>query len=1616
MIRTATCPNDLALQQYAEGWSDPASTLEVEEHLAICSKCEGRLSLIETDRAADGLIESLRLRGQLTAQRIEPATPTAMSDSDSEDPGFQQVLAEIQEWSPEKPDVSDPELDLPRALGQYELLALIGQGGMAHVYRARHSKLQRTVAIKLLHVPKWQVDRSLARLEREIAVVGQLHHSAIVAATDAGQHDGTPYLVTEFIDGLNLSQLARAVPLGSTPNTADVCEVIRVAALGLAHAHSQGVTHRDIKPSNLMIDRQGHVKILDFGLVHLEGWQDEALELTTVGQLLGTLDYMAPEQADKATAVDHRSDIYALGATLFRLLCGRAPYAASLYQSPLEKLRLLAMTDPPKVATLRPDLPVELAELVNQSLNRDPAKRPPSAAHLAEALLPFCQEAKLGAWVQWALEHPPVPVANDQPSPGALLRPSQDLLPGKKTESATQSSGRGRRWWPWALTAAAGAAAIWLSIILILDTQKGQLVIESESADVRVTLRKDGQESETLQLEPGLNLTRVFAGTYQIEIDGPADAYQLDRNTIIIKRGEVVLAKVSRRTVGQLDNTQPATTDPASSETVFTGITHAEWLRRFRVETNPSEKLKAFMALVSFKNSAQVEKTRSALLEYVALGEPHGLIFTEADSIGGIDAEQWQQLPGLIAKLPPAARAKLIHDLRGFARPFAYSPNRGTPPHVPSGERVLQYFDFVENQLVTTGASWSVLERSNILNGVIELVRQRYRDSDEQRAVETRFLELTENAAFDHRCWYAVRNDDFWEQHPSSRSKIDAALIQMIPAKFEVNIEFLELLLSLNSIHSRCSNEQRSTITKKIDQLLQSVDIVHFRMKSGYFELSDLNGYSAELFENPSERIARSNPSSSSNVPDPRTDWENGAQQLLAYCYARQLNGKDINSQYLHVAIPAPLQTIAGERNVWLSEYRQRQYSWHHLIDCLVVTYIRFLPKTENYQAPQGVVHIGNLVANLIEPLAKEIATFGEPGQLLILSSSWSAPETSSRIRWKKDDALGDMLTLTREQLCAALVSASIDSALRGETPSGPIWDDSRGPALIRRLSTEHESSSTDEPVDPSANTPSDSSDAATQTPQPAVDEPTYKGHPFSYWAAIFRTEREPSIRLDAFKNMQNLPGDPMPLLVEVIVSSNRGPRQNIMRILESHSSLIESPDHWTQIEESIKHSDETTHVDSIIELSCMARIYAVNANRQLIPDPTLDKFLALTTRLTDEYSHKWSSDSRTNLIETLVPWLTASDNVNEEFRAKIVNIVGNCLRAGNIDRDTWLRLGSRDFIKVNSELRTLAIEALMGGSDRPYLASPETAYELFVASLLMEEVSELREPLFQRVDRTLKAASSVELKTYIPELDRNSGIEVSFYKSNDNRGDRSISTIFPETTNGSGAIAPSTPAEFSFDASGNQVLIGNVNTNVTVGELLVALWKLLANEQQLSGSSILDELLEKTRADHATFIEQLRSQLAPNYQRASVFFYPEMVTIERRAYDKNGDLVRRKRTFGGLPIGELPENHFPEFVDQIWKRLDFERDTVAPVGTDRGPIKFSVDMDFDGDQRVSQGEFYQYVFGQHPTQTLEGITPEIAHGMLLHRHLLTLLDRPIPKIDFGDSTTESELENTEDK
>jgi serine/threonine protein kinase len=295
----------------------------------------------------------------------------------------------------DSPTVNVIEFD---RLGPYEVTAKLGEGGMGAVYKAVHPKLKRTVAIKVLPARRMKNAASILRFEREMEAIGALNHPNIVTAHDAGEDAGMHYLVMEYVDGLDLSTLVRRVgPLAP----ADACEIVRQAALGLAEASARGIVHRDVKPSNLMLAAApteaavSLVKILDFGLARLSPLHGEADDLTTSGLIMGTLKYMAPEQCSQSHEVDVRADIYSLGATLYKLLCGVSPFSDIRFDSPLALLAALGNEGPPALAARRPDVPPQLAAIVHRMIAKNPADRFAAPQDVIEALTPWARGADL---------------------------------------------------------------------------------------------------------------------------------------------------------------------------------------------------------------------------------------------------------------------------------------------------------------------------------------------------------------------------------------------------------------------------------------------------------------------------------------------------------------------------------------------------------------------------------------------------------------------------------------------------------------------------------------------------------------------------------------------------------------------------------------------------------------------------------------------------------------------------------------------------------------------------------------------------------------------------------------------------------------------------------------------------------------------------------------------------------------------------------------------------------------------------------------------------------------------------------------------------------------------
>lgn len=282
-------------------------------------------------------------------------------------------------------------------LGRYRLLEKLGEGGMGAVFKAEQQPLGRVVALKVMSQKYVADEAAAARFQREMQAAAALDHPNIVHAYDADSVGGTSFLVMEYVQGVDLANLAkqrRLMPVGAA------CWYVLQAARGLQHAHERGMVHRDIKPANLLVqisepseetsESVAAIKILDFGLAKLSADQDATRHLTKTGQMMGTPDYIAPEQARSTRDADIRCDLYSLGCVLFNLIGGRVPFPEG---GMMDRLMAKATLDAPHLKQIRPDIPDAVDAIVAKMIARDPGDRFQTPGEVIEALSPFADDA-----------------------------------------------------------------------------------------------------------------------------------------------------------------------------------------------------------------------------------------------------------------------------------------------------------------------------------------------------------------------------------------------------------------------------------------------------------------------------------------------------------------------------------------------------------------------------------------------------------------------------------------------------------------------------------------------------------------------------------------------------------------------------------------------------------------------------------------------------------------------------------------------------------------------------------------------------------------------------------------------------------------------------------------------------------------------------------------------------------------------------------------------------------------------------------------------------------------------------------------------------------------------
>ena len=307
-------------------------------------------------------------------------------------------------------------------VGSYRIMEQLGSGGMATVFKAYHAALDRYVALKILH-PAFKADpQFFERFKREARIVASLEHPNIIPVYDFSEHHGEPYLVMRYIEGDTLKPHMEGQPVPSE----EILRLMRPVCQALAYAHNQGVLHRDIKPSNIMITNDGSVFLTDFGLARMVQAGESTL---SQDMMVGTPQYISPEQAQGLSTLDGRTDIYSLGVVLFEMLTGRVPFNAD---TPFATVHDHIYTPLPLPSTINPDIDPAVERLLLKALAKEPEDRYQNADELLNAL-------------------------------EGTLAPHITLVADQSTTISVKPKKRGLPWWAWT-----GSAALIFCLVGVL--------------------------------------------------------------------------------------------------------------------------------------------------------------------------------------------------------------------------------------------------------------------------------------------------------------------------------------------------------------------------------------------------------------------------------------------------------------------------------------------------------------------------------------------------------------------------------------------------------------------------------------------------------------------------------------------------------------------------------------------------------------------------------------------------------------------------------------------------------------------------------------------------------------------------------------------------------------------------------------------------------------------------------------------------------------------------------------------------------------------------------------------------------------------------------------------
>lgn len=448
-IVSQTHPSNAELFAFVGGTLAPERVEIVERHVANCEQCCECMM----QAPVDSLEQRLLSPTETISNQYDPHQATIFGKSGSFPATASRASSDV-----ERPPVDDGEilavlLDHPR----YDVERRLGKGGMGVVYKAKHRMMDRTVALKVINPALVSRPDALERFRREVKAAARLQHRNIVTAHDAEHTDDLHFLVMEYVEGADLAQVV--AQHGRLPVKLS-CHYMRQAALGLQHAHEQGMVHRDIKPQNLVVTQEGQLKILDFGLARFAREQmDEpesheqtssseelmsqtAHSLTLPGSVVGTPDYIAPEQTTDSRNIDIRADIYSLGCTFYFLLSGRTPFDG---HSVLGKLLQHRDATPPAITELRDDIPPAVVEVVERMMAKSPDDRFATPGEIAEVLAGVMKALKDPATAQFvrnanvAIPAPNVDADTDESNVATIARPASNEHRASSGKSKTRT-------------------------------------------------------------------------------------------------------------------------------------------------------------------------------------------------------------------------------------------------------------------------------------------------------------------------------------------------------------------------------------------------------------------------------------------------------------------------------------------------------------------------------------------------------------------------------------------------------------------------------------------------------------------------------------------------------------------------------------------------------------------------------------------------------------------------------------------------------------------------------------------------------------------------------------------------------------------------------------------------------------------------------------------------------------------------------------------------------------------------------------------------------------------------------------------------------------------------